>query len=84
MQVQDKDQTIGTLTTETNNLSSALNAAETRLNEMYAEQSRWEMELSQRIEIAEKLRDQVREVEKEKRELQRRYNEQVNTLHLPR
>jgi len=35
------------------------------------------MELAQRIDISEKLRAQVRELEKEKRDLQRRYNEQV-------
>lgn len=33
--------------------------------------------MAQRIEVAEKLREQVRELEKEKRDLQRRYNEQV-------
>ncbi|TFK30547.1 hypothetical protein FA15DRAFT_662522 [Coprinopsis marcescibilis] len=80
LQVQDKEQTIGALTTENNNISSALNAAETRLAELYAEQSRWEMELAQRIEVAEKLREQLREVEKEKRDVQRRYNEQTATF----
>lgn len=35
------------------------------------------MELAQRLDIAEKLREQVRELEKEKRDIQRRYNEQV-------
>ena len=44
---------------------------------MYAEQSRWEVGLAQRIDISDKLREQVRELEKEKRDLQRRYNEQV-------
>ena len=29
------------------------------------------------MEVAEKLRSQVRELEKEKRDIQRRYNEQV-------
>ncbi|EAU93079.2 hypothetical protein CC1G_06799 [Coprinopsis cinerea okayama7 len=77
LQVQDKEQTISTLTAENANLSSALNAAESRLTDLYAEQARWEMELAQRIEIAEKLREQVRELEKEKRDLQRRYNEQT-------
>jgi len=36
------------------------------------------MELGQRIEVAEKLRTQVRDLEKEKRDLHRRYNEQVS------
>jgi len=35
-------------------------------------------ELSARIEVTEKLRAQVRELEKEKRDLHRRYNEQVS------
>ena len=48
---------------------------------MYTEQSRAEIELAQRIDIAEKLRDQVRELEIEKRDLQRRYNEQVRVWH---
>ena len=33
--------------------------------------------MAARIEVAEKLRSQVRELEKEKRDIQRRYNEQV-------
>jgi len=81
VQLQDKDQTISTLTTENDNLTSALHAAETRMNDFYAEQSRSEMELAQRIDISEKLRAQVRELEKEKRDLQRRYNEQVGSFY---
>ncbi|GLB36257.1 hypothetical protein LshimejAT787_0305450 [Lyophyllum shimeji] len=84
VQVQNKDQTIATLTAENSNLTSALSAAETRLNELYAEQSRFEIELAQRIDIAEKLRSQVRELEKEKRDLQRRYNEQTTTFEAER
>jgi len=34
--------------------------------------------MAARIEVAEKLRTQVRELEKEKRDVQRRYNEQVS------
>ncbi|KAE9410977.1 hypothetical protein BT96DRAFT_912359 [Gymnopus androsaceus JB14] len=79
VQLQDKDQTISTLNTENDNLTSALHAAETRLNELYADQSRSEQELAQRIDISEKLRSQVRELEKEKRDLLRRYNEQTST-----
>ncbi|KAF5337060.1 hypothetical protein D9611_003276 [Ephemerocybe angulata] len=84
VQVQDKEATIATLATENDNLSSALNATETRLNELYAEQSRWEQEIAQRIEVADKLREQVREVEKEKRDLQRRYNEQTSSFEAER
>lgn len=78
MQLQDKDQTISTLGKENDDLTSALHAAEIRLNDLYAEQSRSEQELAQRIDISEKLRSQVRELEKEKRDLLRRYNEQVS------
>jgi len=56
---------------------SSLNAAESRLNDLYADQARMEEELVARIEVIDKLRSQVRELEKEKRDLQRRYNEQV-------
>jgi len=75
--LQNKDQTITTLTEESANLSTALNTAESRLYEFYTEQARMEEEMSARIEVAEKLRAQVRELEKEKRDLHRRYNEQV-------
>lgn len=36
-----------------------------------------EDEMAARIEVIEKLRTQVRDLEKEKRDIQRRYNEQV-------
>ncbi|KAH9486815.1 hypothetical protein JR316_0000880 [Psilocybe cubensis] len=84
VQVQEKEQLLSNYATENNNLTFALNSAETRLNELYAEQSRWEAELAQRIDISEKLRDQVRELEKEKRDLQRRYNEQTETFEAER
>ncbi|ESK98307.1 m serotype precursor [Moniliophthora roreri MCA 2997] len=77
VQLQDKEQTISSLSTENDNLVSALHAAEERLNDLYSEQSRSEMELAQRIEVADKLRAQVRELEKEKRDVLRRYNEQT-------
>lgn len=84
LQLQDKDQLISNYLTENSNLTSALSGAETRLNELYGEQSRWEMDLAQRIDISEKLREQVRELEKEKRDLQRRYNEQTATFEAER
>ncbi|KAJ7110102.1 hypothetical protein C8R44DRAFT_712717 [Mycena epipterygia] len=84
VQVQNKDQTIATLSTENANLSSALNAAETRINDLYTEQARSEHELAQRIEISDNLRAQVHELEKEKRDVQRRYNEQTSTFEAER
>jgi hypothetical protein len=77
VQLQNKDQSIAALATENDSLTSALHATETRLNELYAEQLRSEVELAQRIDIIDKLRAQVRELEREKRDLQRRYNEQA-------
>ena len=77
VQLQDKDQIIASLRTENDNLSSALHAAETRVSEQYADQGRMEEDLAARIEVIDKLRSQVRELEKEKRDGQRRYNEQV-------
>ncbi|KAH9937146.1 uncharacterized protein B0H18DRAFT_1113018 [Fomitopsis serialis] len=84
VQLQDKDQTITTLTTENDNLNSALKAAESRLAEMYAEQNRMEEEMGARIDISEKLRTQVRDLEKDKRDIQRRYNEQATTFEAER
>ncbi|KAJ7169990.1 hypothetical protein C8R46DRAFT_949484, partial [Mycena filopes] len=84
VQVQNKDQTIATLSSENANLTSALNAAEIRINELYTDQSRSELDLAQRIEISENLRAQVRELEKEKRDVQRRYNEQTSTFEAER
>ena len=79
--MQDKEQTIAILKAENYNVSSALNAAESRLTELYTEQSRMDEEMAARIEVAEKLRAQVHELEKERRDLHRRYNEQVRRVH---
>lgn len=84
LQLQDKDQLLATYSTENVELTSALSTTESRLRDLYAEQSRWEIELSQRIDISDKLRDQLRELEKEKRDIQRRYNEQVHATYLTR
>ncbi|KAG8219902.1 hypothetical protein J3R82DRAFT_897 [Butyriboletus roseoflavus] len=84
VQLQNKDQTIATLTNENDNLTSSLSAAEARLHDLYADQARMEEEMAARIEVAEKLRAQVRELEKEKRDLQRRYNEQTSTFEAER
>ena len=78
VQLQNKDQTISSLSEENSGISTALHSAETQLYELYAEQTRMDEELSARIEVTEKLRAQVRELEKEKRDVHRRYNEQVS------
>ncbi|KAG1755169.1 uncharacterized protein EDB91DRAFT_1097622 [Suillus paluster] len=84
VQVQIKDQMIANLTAENDNVMSVLNLAESRLNDLYADQARMEEEMAARIEVAEKLRTQVRELEREKRDLQRRYNEQTSTFEAER
>ncbi|KAI6044934.1 hypothetical protein EDC04DRAFT_2865442 [Pisolithus marmoratus] len=67
VQLQNKDQTIANLTSENDSLMSSLNAAESRLSDS-------------RIEVVDKLRSQTRDLEREKRDLQRRYNEQMSTF----
>ena len=69
---------MSTLATQNANLQTSLTQAEARLAELYADQNRTEEELGMRHELAEKLRSQLRDVEKEKRDLTRRYNEQVS------
>lgn len=55
---------IASLTAENDNVMSALNTTESRLNEMYVDQARMEEEMAARIEVSEKLRAQVRELER--------------------
>lgn len=80
VQLQNKDHAIASLTSENDSLMSSLNAAESRLGDLYADQARMEEELAARIEVIDKLRSQTRDLEKEKRDLQRRYNEQMSTF----
>lgn len=54
-----------------------MNAAETRLNELYSDQARIEEETVARLELVDRLRSQVQELEREKRDTLRRYNEQA-------
>lgn len=77
VQLENKEQAVLSVTKENDQLSSTLNSAETRLSELYVDQGRAEEELSARIEVIDKLRTQARELEKEKRDVHRRYNEQV-------
>ncbi|TFK57161.1 hypothetical protein OE88DRAFT_1650772 [Heliocybe sulcata] len=84
VQLQNKEQVNTNLTAENDNLSSALNSAESRLTELYADQARMEEEMAARMDIVDKLRNQVRELEKEKRDVQRRYNEQTSTFEAER
>lgn len=82
--MQEKEAQITELTTENASITSTFHAAESRLTELYADQSRMEEDISTRMEIAEKLRAQVRDLEKEKREALRRYTEQAATFEAER
>ncbi|KAF8516206.1 hypothetical protein BU17DRAFT_51160 [Hysterangium stoloniferum] len=84
LRLQGKETQIGELTKENDTMTSALHAAETRLTELYSDQSRMEEDMANRLEIAEKLRAQVRELEKDKREALRRYAEQTATFEAER
>ncbi|KAF9513429.1 hypothetical protein BS47DRAFT_1485651 [Hydnum rufescens UP504] len=80
VKLQEQEIVITTLNNENAAFLSAVAAAETRLGELYAEQTRMEDEMVARHEVADKLRTQIRDLEKEKRDLQRRYNEQTQTF----
>ncbi|GAA5866489.1 hypothetical protein JCM3774_004700 [Rhodotorula dairenensis] len=56
-----------------------LKAAKQRIDDLLNEQARTEGELSGRIEVLDKLRANVRELEREKKEATRRYREQAET-----
>lgn len=77
LRVDNKEQTISELTSENDGLTASLNAAESRLAEVYAEQARMEEEASSRLDLVEMLRSQVLELERDNRDVIRRYNEQV-------
>ncbi len=78
VKVQEQEAIIAALNTDSKNFISSLTATEARVREMDAEQVRMEDELVAKNEVAEKLRSQIRELEKERRDLQKRYNEQVS------
>lgn len=54
--------------------------AESRLTEFYEEQARMEDELASRNVVTEKLRAEVRDLEREERDLRKRYNDQVSVV----
>jgi chromosome segregation ATPase len=58
-------------------LRNSIATAEKQLLDAYNEQSRMEEELCGHQAITEKLREQLKEAEREKRDLSRRYQEQV-------
>jgi DNA repair exonuclease SbcCD ATPase subunit len=78
IKVQEHETTIASLASECSNLHTAIATAETRIRDLYEEQARMEDELADRNVVTEKLRNQIREVEKEERDLRKRYNDQVS------
>ncbi|KIJ45289.1 hypothetical protein M422DRAFT_251468 [Sphaerobolus stellatus SS14] len=84
VRLQGKDAQIAEFRQENDTLTSAFHAAESRLAELYADQGRAEEEMATRMEIAEKLRSQVRDLEREKREALRRYAEQTASFEAER
>lgn len=79
VKVQEHEATIASLTSDNLTLHTAIAAAETRITDLYEEQARMEDELAARNIVTEKLRNQIREIEKEERDLRKRYNDQVGT-----
>lgn len=80
VRIQTKEQNISELKSENMSLSTALNTTEARLTELYADQARIEEETVSRLELVDRLRGQVQELEREKRDILRRYNEQTATF----
>ncbi|GAA5919438.1 hypothetical protein JCM1841_002390 [Sporobolomyces salmonicolor] len=65
---------------ERRTLERELEGARTRADELLAEEGRMEEELAGRIEVLEKLRATVRELERDKREATKRYREQADSF----
>ncbi|KAG8906199.1 hypothetical protein FRB99_007415 [Tulasnella sp. 403] len=84
LRLQNQEQAVTATTAENDNLAAALSVAESRLAELYSEQARMEEDMAARVELVEKLRIQVKELEKEKRDALRRYNEQTTTFEAER
>lgn len=82
--VQDRDQQLLNLNDHVLKLRNSLAAAEKQLLDAFNEQSRMEEELCAHHAVSEKLREQLKEIEKEKRDLHRRYQEQVKSFEAER
>ncbi|GAA5889770.1 hypothetical protein JCM5296_002337 [Sporobolomyces johnsonii] len=65
---------------ERRRLERELDGARTRADELLVEEGRMEEELAGRIEVLEKLRATVRELERDKREATKRYREQADSF----
>jgi hypothetical protein len=77
-QTQAKDDHAARAEEDRARLGKDLDTAKRRIDELLNEQARMEDELSGRIEVLDKLRANVRELEREKKEATKRYREQVS------
>ncbi|KAG8715946.1 hypothetical protein FRC11_012565 [Ceratobasidium sp. 423] len=84
MRLANRDDAIAQLESRLANLDTTMVQGESRLSELYAEQERWEAEraalekqIAKKTTIIDKLRIQLRELEKENRECTRRLTEQA-------
>ncbi|KAF8602381.1 hypothetical protein BDV93DRAFT_557630 [Ceratobasidium sp. AG-I] len=84
MRLSNRDETIAKLNTEIAEMQAAMGQGEARLMELYADQERWETEragleeeIGKKSNVIDKLRIQLREIEKENRDGSRRLAEQA-------
>ncbi|CAE6463576.1 unnamed protein product [Rhizoctonia solani] len=84
MRLASRDDAIAKLESRIANLDTNMLQGESRLSELYADQERWEAEraklereIAKKTTVIDKLRIQLRELEKENRECTRRLTEQA-------
>ena len=77
-QAQARDDHAARAEEDRTRLSKDIDASKRRIDELLSEQARMEDELSGRIEVLDKLRANVRELEREKKEATKRYREQAS------
>ncbi|KAF8313809.1 hypothetical protein DL93DRAFT_2228267 [Clavulina sp. PMI_390] len=80
VRVQELEATINGLNTTNTTLHTSITDAEVRIAELYDDQARMEDELASRNVVTEKLRNEIHELEKEERDLRKRYNDQTQTF----
>ncbi|KAK4055527.1 hypothetical protein OIV83_000073 [Microbotryomycetes sp. JL201] len=68
------------LTTSSTALQDDLEAAKQRVDELLNDQARMEEELAGRMEVLDKLRTQVKELERDRRDTTKRYREQADSF----
>ncbi|KAM0745742.1 hypothetical protein T439DRAFT_384060 [Meredithblackwellia eburnea MCA 4105] len=83
-QAQDKvdglEESNGKLFSEYDSLAKDFELAKTKIDELLNEEGRMEEELAGRIEVVDKLRSSVRELERDKRDAEKRYRDQGDSF----